>query len=128
MFCGDALFPLGCGRIFEGTTTQSYNAIRKIASLPSETKIYSGHEYAISNLEFAESVDPGNHYLVSRGKKLRDLRKQGCPTVPSTVEEEIRTNPFITLPTEFLNRDFISQNANDNVAIFSELRRMKDNF
>lgn len=125
VFCGDAVFPLGCGRIFEGTPAQSYNAVKAIAELPPATQIYSAHEYALSNAKFAASVNPSNKALAARIKHLEFLRSEGMPTVPSTVAEECETNPFMLLPTESLPDDAKDL---DPVGLFATLREMKDSF
>jgi len=126
VFCGDALFPLGCGRIFEGTPAQSYNAVKAITELPPLTQIYSAHEYALSNAKFALSVNPSNKALTQRVKYLEGLRSEGKPTVPSTVGEECETNPFVILPTERLQQAEMA--TADPVSIFGRLRQMKDEF
>ncbi|HKY07605.1 MAG TPA: hydroxyacylglutathione hydrolase, partial [Candidatus Binatia bacterium] len=95
LFCGDTLFTGGCGRLFEGTPEQMHASLKKLMALPDNTKVYCGHEYTESNLRFAMSVEPKNPKLVSRFERVQGLRSRGAPTVPSTLEEEKQTNPFL---------------------------------
>lgn len=119
-FVADTIFPLGCGRLFEGTPEQMWGALKRIADLPDETVLYSAHEYTLSNLKFAESLGV-DAALAARGAKIRTLRKHGEPTVPSTVAEEKATNPFLVYPLR--EKDFTAQAAQ-----FGNLRRAKDRF
>jgi hydroxyacylglutathione hydrolase len=95
VFCGDTLFACGCGRLFEGTPAQMYRSLGKLAALPGPTKVYCAHEYTLANITFARAVEPDNEALVSREFVERDKRGRGIPTVPSTVELERATNPFL---------------------------------
>jgi hydroxyacylglutathione hydrolase len=119
-FVADTIFPLGCGRLFEGTPEQMWGALKRIAELPDETILYTAHEYTLSNLKFAESLG-SDAALAERAMKIRRLRDNGAPTVPSTVAEEKATNPFLVYPLR--EGDFASQAAK-----FGELRRAKDQF
>jgi hydroxyacylglutathione hydrolase len=92
---GDTLFAGGCGRIFEGTPEQMYGSLSRLAELPGETMIYCAHEYTIANLSFAREVEPYNNDLSSRLEQARATRAAGRPTVPSTIAEELATNPFL---------------------------------
>jgi hydroxyacylglutathione hydrolase len=92
---GDVVFAGGCGRVFEGTMAQMFHSLERIAALPRETLICCGHEYTVSNLEFAVAVEPDNPALVARLEAARKLRAHGRPTVPSTVADELATNPFL---------------------------------
>lgn len=94
-FVGDTLFVLGCGRLFEGTPQQMYDSLGAIAALPLETKLYCAHEYTLSNARFAITVEPDNTDLIDYIEYAKSLREQGIPTVPTTVEMEIKTNPFV---------------------------------
>ena len=95
VFCGDTLFACGCGRLFEGTPAQMAQSLAKLAALPRDTRVYCAHEYTMSNIRFAEAVEPHNRALAAR--KVRDAarRERGEPTVPSTIGEELDTNPFL---------------------------------
>ena len=119
-FVADTIFPLGCGRLFEGTPEQMWGALKRIADLPDQTRLYSAHEYTLANLKFAESLS-NEAALSDRAVKLRALRDRGEPTVPSTVAEEKTTNPFLIYPLR--ETDFTAQAAK-----FGELRKAKDQF
>src|SRR5262249_33163816 len=94
-FTGDTLFVAGCGRLFEGATTMMHASLSKIAALPAETKIYCGHEYTVTNLRFAQTVEPENEAIKAKLVRAKALRDRREPTVPSTVADEHRTNPFL---------------------------------
>lgn len=95
LLCGDALFVLGCGRLFDGTMPQMAESIARIAQLPRDTRVYSAHEYAHLNLPFALSVEPHNPLLQQRAVVLREAIANGHPTVPSSLGDELDTNPFL---------------------------------
>lgn len=95
VFCGDTLFAGGCGRLFEGTPEQMAGSLAKLAALPGDTQVYCAHEYTLSNLRFAEAVEPGNEALQLRLRDEAAKRAAGLPTVPSTIELERGTNPFL---------------------------------
>ena len=94
-FAGDTLFTLGCGRVFEGTMQQMHESLQKLAALPPETIVYSGHEYTEANARFALSVEPENQDLVQRAAQIAELRNNNKPTVPTTIAAELATNPFL---------------------------------
>jgi hydroxyacylglutathione hydrolase len=125
-FVGDTIFALGCGRLFEGTPAQMWTSLEKIAGMPAETRLYCAHEYTQANARFAVTVDPGNKALLKRVAEIDAKRAKGAPTVPSTVAEELATNPFLRA------RDAGVQHAvgvsGDPVAVFAEVRRRKDSF
>ena len=113
LFCGDTMFSLGCGKLFEGTADDMYESLQKFAELPKETLVCAGHEYTQSNARFALSVDPENPALQSRVKEIEVLRREGRPTLPSTLGAELAANPFLrALDAPSLKR----------------LRQAKDNF
>ncbi|HCW5170447.1 TPA: hydroxyacylglutathione hydrolase, partial [Acinetobacter baumannii] len=91
LFCGDTLFAMGCGRLFEGTAEQMYHSLNRLAALPTATKVYCTHEYTLSNAEFALSVEPENHALQERAEQVRMLRQEGKITLPSSIELELAT-------------------------------------
>ncbi len=91
LFCGDTLFACGCGRIFDGTHEQMYNSLKKISALPKSTKVYCAHEYTKKNIAFALSLNPNDVNLKSREKLLSNAKN----TIPSSLEEELKTNPFL---------------------------------
>lgn len=94
-FVGDTLFAMGCGRVFEGTPQQMFDSLRRIAALPEDTALYCGHEYTLSNGRFAAHVEPGNRAIASRLAKVERMRAEGEVTLPTTVAEELATNPFL---------------------------------
>lgn len=112
-FTADTLMAAGCGRLFEGTPAQMYASLARLAALPPETLICSGHEYTASNLRFAVSVDPDNPALVARIADTTTARAAGKATVPSLLSLEIATNPFLRAPS---------------LAAFATLRAAKDRF
>jgi hydroxyacylglutathione hydrolase len=95
LFCGDTLFACGCGRLFEGTAAQMVDSLGKLARLPGATRVYCGHEYTLANLRFAEAVEPGNRALAPRREREAAKRERGEPTLPSTIADELATNPFL---------------------------------
>jgi hydroxyacylglutathione hydrolase len=95
LFCGDTLFAGGCGRLFEGTPAQMVASLAKLAALPGATRVYCAHEYTLSNLRFALAAEPGNAALRARQQHCAAQRARGEPTVPSTIAEELATNPFM---------------------------------
>jgi hydroxyacylglutathione hydrolase len=95
LFCGDTLFGAGCGRLFEGTPAQMSDSLDRIAALPGDTLIYCAHEYTEMNLRFALAVEPDSPALQARVSKVAALRAAGLPSVPSTLDEEKATNPFL---------------------------------
>ncbi len=94
LFCGDTLFVMGCGRLFEGTAEQMWHSLQKLKALPAVTKIYCAHEYTQTNGRFALTVEPDNQQLQQRMEVINQLRANHQPTVPSTIEQELATNPF----------------------------------
>ena len=95
LFCGDTLFSVGCGRLFEGTPEQMQVSLDLLGSLPEETRVYCGHEYTLSNCKFALAVEPENQDLIKRAEEARQAISAGKPTVPSTIGEELLVNPFL---------------------------------
>lgn len=124
-FVGDALFSLGCGRLFEGTPDQMWTSLQRIAALPPETTLYCAHEYTEANAKFAIYYDPTNRDLQARIAEIKQLRGEGKPTVPMKLSEELRTNPFLRAPA--LKGSIMMPDASD-VEAFAELRKRKDTF
>ncbi|HET7316286.1 MAG TPA: hydroxyacylglutathione hydrolase [Sphingomicrobium sp.] len=94
-FVGDTIFAMGCGRLFEGSPEQMYRSLQRIAALPADTRLYCAHEYTLSNGRFAAHAEPGNSAIADRVTEVERLRKRGEITVPTTVEAERATNPFV---------------------------------
>jgi hydroxyacylglutathione hydrolase len=126
-FTADSLMALGCGRLFEGTADQMWASLSKLAALPPETLICSGHEYTTGNARFALTVDPDNARLVARAAEIEQARANGRPTVPSTLSEELATNPFLRAHLPELKAAVGMQDAPD-AAVFAEIRKRKDAF
>jgi hydroxyacylglutathione hydrolase len=126
-FVGDTIFALGCGRLFEGTPGQMWASLSKLAVLPPETKLYCAHEYTEANAKFALTVDPANEALKNRAAAVRERRARGEPTVPSTLAEELATNPFLRARERGVQAAIGLPGA-DPVAVFAEVRRRKDVF
>ena len=127
VFCGDTLFSLGCGRMFEGTAPMMWASLDKLRRLPAETRIYCGHEYTAANARFAVSIDPDNEALRRREGAVAALRGRGEPTIPSTMGEERAANPFLRADDPGLAAAIGLSDAPPS-EIFGEIRRRKDNF
>ncbi len=125
VFSGDCIFPMGCGRIFEGTALQMWESLSRIAALPDETRIYCGHEMAEANGTFCLSIAPDHEATKARMEKVKAMRAGGKPTVPSTVGEEKATNIFLRAGEESVAAK-IGMAGGDAAAVFAELRRRKD--
>lgn len=95
LFCGDTLFSVGCGRLFEGSPGQMQESLDKLAALPADTRVFCAHEYTLSNCDFALAVEPDNEHLQRRASEVEAARATGRITVPSTLEEELAVNPFL---------------------------------
>ena len=127
IFTGDTLFSLGCGRIFEGTCQQMFDSLNKIKSLPEDTKIYCGHEYTKSNLQFCLKYNPNNNYLIDKKKVVEARVKDRKSTIPSSIKDEIQTNIFLRYDDLDVKNALNLKNASD-LEIFTKLRDLKDNF
>jgi hydroxyacylglutathione hydrolase len=125
LFCGDTIFAGGCGRLFEGTPAQMLNSIAKLRQLPDQTRVWCAHEYTLSNLKFALTVDPDNRDLVARYQKVQQARSQGLATIPSLLGEEKQTNPFLRWDVPALQA---AAKINEPVRVFARIRGMKDQF
>ncbi|CUJ84264.1 Hydroxyacylglutathione hydrolase [Ruegeria denitrificans] len=127
VFTADSLMALGCGRLFEGTAPQMWDSLSKLAALPDETIVYSGHEYTRSNAKFAITVDPNNAALQQRMADIDTARAAGKPTVPSSLALEKATNPFLRATDPAIQAHLDMQNT-DPTAVFAEIRARKDRF
>jgi hydroxyacylglutathione hydrolase len=127
LFSGDALFALGCGRLFEGSAEQMWSSLQKVMALPDDTLVYCGHEYTQANARFAVTVEPQNAELQDRVKQIDLLRSDGKPTIPSNIGLEKRTNPFLRPMSGDLQKTVNLVGA-PLVEVFAETRRRKDNF
>jgi hydroxyacylglutathione hydrolase len=127
VFTGDTLFALGCGRIFEGDGPMMWESMQKLAKLPRETVVYCGHEYTLANGRFALSVDGDNEALKLRMETIVKLRDEGKPTLPTTIGEELDTNPFMRADNSTIRSHLGMENASES-EVFTEIRKRKDNF
>ncbi len=127
VFTGDSLMALGCGRLFEGSADQMWASLGKLAALPPETLVCSGHEYTLSNARFALTIEPDNPALKARTAAVAKAREAGRPTVPSRLSEELATNPFLRAGRPEVKRALGMEGARD-AAVFAEIRRRKDAF
>lgn len=128
LFSGDVLFGLGCGRLFEGTAEQMFDALTRIAQLDGATRIYCAHEYTALNLPFALSVDPTNAELIARADLIRALRQDGRATLPLLLSEERATNPFLRCDqTPIVLASGVEDLARPD-QVFTQLRKLRDTF
>ncbi len=131
VFSGDTLFAAGCGRLFEGSPDQMMHSLSKLTALPDATEVYCGHEYTEKNLRFAHELEPSNRDIAAKLERVRELRAAGKPTVPSTIAEEKRTNPFLRWQSPELQasvRARYPEIGTEPVAIFAKTRELKDNY
>ena len=126
-FTGDTLFSLGCGRVFEGTHSEMFNSLNKIKNLPPDTKIYCGHEYTKSNLNFCLTYDTKNIYLKNKETDIQKKLNSNQPTIPSTLEQEIKTNIFLRCNDAEIKLALDLKDSSE-FKVFSKLRDLKDSF
>nr|VFK39347.1 MAG: hydroxyacylglutathione hydrolase [Candidatus Kentron sp. SD]VFK46639.1 MAG: hydroxyacylglutathione hydrolase [Candidatus Kentron sp. SD]VFK80085.1 MAG: hydroxyacylglutathione hydrolase [Candidatus Kentron sp. SD] len=129
LFCGDTLFSVGCGRLFEGTPMDMHGSLRRIAALPGETRLYCAHEYTLDNIGFAKEVEPKNPDLARREQDAFARIDRNLPTVPSTLAEELAVNPFLRCHApEVIHaaEDYAGRKLADPVEVFAAIRRWKD--
>ncbi len=130
LFCGDTLFGAGCGRLLGGTANQLYHSLQRIMTLPMTTKIYCGHEYTADNLCFAATIEPKNTKITQRIIDTQVLSQQNKPTLPSTLELEIHTNPFLRCHHPSIHtvvEQYAVNSLTSPLAVFSVLRDWKTN-
>ena len=124
---GDTLFSLGCGRVFEGDMEMMWASLAGlIRKLPADTTIYCGHEYTAANAKFALSIDPDNEALKKRAAEVDTLRSAGKPTLPTTMGQELATNPFLRANDPGIRKNLGLEDASD-AEVFAEIRTRKDN-
>ena len=126
-FTGDTLFSLGCGRVFEGTHEEMFNSLNKIKDLPPDTKIYCGHEYTKSNLNFCLLYDSKNTFLKDKKIEIQKKLNSNQPTIPSTLGQEIKTNIFLRCNDPEIKHTLDLKDSTE-VEVFSKLRDLKDSF
>jgi hydroxyacylglutathione hydrolase len=131
LFCGDTLFSLGCGRLFEGTPPQMAESLARLAALPGDTRVCCGHEYTLANAAFARVVEPDNPAVRRRTEEAKAMRDAGQPTLPSTLASELACNPFLRCDQPAVTAAVAQRLGRlpiDEVETFAELRRWKDGF
>ena len=127
IFTGDTLFSLGCGRIFEGTYEQMFNSLKLIKNFPKETMIFCGHEYTVKNSEFCLMYDPNNEKLKRKISENKKKIKEGFPTIPVSLQDEIDMNIFLRSDQKSIQTN-LSLIEPTPLETFSKLRDLKDNF
>lgn len=131
LLCGDTLFAGGCGRLFEGTAEQLHHSLMRLAKLPKETLVCCAHEYTEANLRFASTIDPHNKALMARLAAVLAMRQKKTCTLPSTIEMELATNPFLRCDKKALQK-IAGQHTGRAIThpadVFATLRMMKDSF
>ena len=131
LFCGDTLFSAGCGRIFEGTAPMMFHSVSRLAELPSNTRVFCGHEYTLANLAFAKQVEPNNTEItVTISKTKERLETQGC-SLPSTLGDEQKINPFFRCGETTVREaveNFSQKKLNSPEEVFAQLREWKNVF
>ena len=129
LFCGDTLFSIGCGRVFTGTHVQLASALHRIAALPPETLCYPAHEYTLANIGFAKLVEPNNAALLEYEAKVKALRKEERPSLPSSLQLELEANPFLRTKVQAVAiaaERWAGKALNNEVEVFTALRTWKD--
>ncbi len=131
LFCGDTLLAAGCGRLFEGTPAMMHESLKKLTALPANTSVYCTHEYTLANLKFALAADGENSSLRERIEAEKAKRESSQPTLPSSIELELATNPFLRckeLALQQSSKARLGRDPRDEVEVFSTLRAWKDSF
>lgn len=124
-FAGDTLFAVGCGRVIEGNMEQMWTSLAKIAKLPPATRVYCGHEYTLANVKFALAIEPENEALQLRAREIESLVAAGKPTLPTRVDIELATNPFLRPQSAAIRKRLAMPGAPD-WQVFGEIRERKN--
>lgn len=125
LFCGDTLFSVGCGRLFEGSPAQMWQSLTLLQALPDDTRIYCSHEYTLANIRFALTVEPDNRDLLEYAAQCRALRQKSLPTLPAILAKEKQVNPFLRCNNKALQEAWQQFSA---LTLFTALRQAKDQF
>lgn len=128
LFCGDTLFSLGCGRLFEGNAEQMWHSLQRLKALPPTTRVYCAHEYTQANGRFAVSLEAENPDLQTRLREVDRLRSQNLSTLPSTLAQELATNPFFREDSPAIRKAIAATEDESPMAVFAQIRRLKDQF
>ncbi len=127
LFCGDVLFSAGCGRLFEGSPAQMLASLNRLKKLPAHTFIYCTHEYTAKNIDFALSIEPDNQALLDRKQAVSQLRKNSKPSLPSTIELELNTNPFLRCQQSSII-DNAAIDETDELSVFTKIRLLRNHY
>lgn len=127
VFTADSLMAIGCGRVFEGTPAMMWESLSKLAALPPETMVYSGHDYTLANAKFARTIEPENTALIARIDRTVSMRVQKQPTAQAPLSEELATNPFLRAGEPHIKQALGMADAPD-AEVFAEIRSRKDRF
>ncbi len=127
LFCGDTLFSMGCGRLFEGSPTQMWQSLQLLKDLPGKTDIYCAHEYTQANGKFALTLEPDNPQLQQRLAEVKQLRSASKSTIPSSLDQELATNPFLREHSPAIQQS-LNMTENEAVKIFAKVRELKDRY
>ncbi|TDP11801.1 hydroxyacylglutathione hydrolase [Roseateles asaccharophilus] len=135
LFCGDTLFSGGCGRLFEGTAVQMWTSLQRLAALPGNTRVCCAHEYTLSNLRFARTIEPGNQALAAYQAWCEARREQELPTLPSSIGQELDINPFLRCDQAAVRAAVLARSPEsltaqqaEPAAVFALLRQWKNEF
>ncbi len=127
LFCGDTLFGAGCGRLFEGTPAQLLHSLQRLKNLSPATQVFCTHEYTAKNIDFALTLDPENVDLIDRKQQVKQLSAQQAPSLPSTIELELKTNPFLRCNQASIFAHSKAQN-NKELTVFTAIRSLRNSF
>ncbi|NOT66315.1 MAG: hydroxyacylglutathione hydrolase [Methylotenera sp.] len=127
LFSGDVIFGAGCGRVPEGSYAPAYQSLQKLAALPKKTKVYCTHEYTLTNIQFALTLEPNNQALVERLSQTQKLRDLGRPSLPTTIAFELATNPYLRCNSHEIQTTLRAKNL-DEFKIFFIIRKLKNNY
>lgn len=127
LFCGDTLFGAGCGRLFEGSPAQMMSSLQKLATLPPQTQVYCAHEYTLHNINFALTLEPNNLALIERLQETIRVRNLQQPTLPSTIQLELATNPFLRSNSDEI-RTSIQLKYSEDLLVFSTTRELRNQY
>jgi hydroxyacylglutathione hydrolase len=124
-FAGDTLFAIGCGRVLEGSMETMWGSLKKLMALPPHTQVYCGHEYTLANAKFALTIEPENAALQARAKEVEAMRAAGKPTLPTRIDRELETNPFLRAASPAIRKRLGLEAAAD-WQVFAEVRERKN--
>lgn len=127
LLCGDVLFGAGCGRLFEGTPSQLFSSLNRLKSLKGSTKVFCTHEYTAKNIAFALTIEPENTDLLARQQQVQALRNQHLPSLPSTIDLELKTNPFLRCSQASVIKNSHAGNS-DELSVFTAIRSLRNHY